>query len=128
MAREITEEYTYRLLGCAYTVHKELGPGLLETIYEKALELELKANGFEVAHQVSVPVRYKGMSICDNLKLDLLIDNQVILELKSVEELAPVAFKQLMTYLRLTGCRLGYLINFNVDYLKHGIHRVVNNF
>lgn len=124
----ITEEYTYRLLGCAYEVHKRLGPGLLEKIYRKALKHELELNKFNVDEEIPIEVNYKGLRICNDLKIDLLIDKKVILELKSVETLKEVFFKQLMTYLRLTDCRLGYIINFNVPLLKDGIHRVVNNF
>lgn len=124
----ITEEYTYRLLGCAYEVHKRLGPGLLEKIYRKALKHELELNKFNVDEEIPIEVNYKGLRICNDLKIDLLIDKKVILELKSVETLKEVFFNQLMTYLRLTDCRLGYIINFNVPLLKDGIHRVVNNF
>lgn len=125
----ITAEYTYKLLGCAYEVHKKLGPGLLENIYKKALKHELELNGFDVDEEYPVLVEYKGLNISSNLKIDLLVDKKVVLELKSVEELKEVFFKQLMTYLRLTDCQLGYVINFNVPRLKEGgIHRVVNNF
>lgn len=125
----ITQEYTYKLLGCAYEVHKALGPGLLESVYKKALKRELETNGFKVDEEKPITIDYKGIRIADNLKIDLLVDNKIILELKSVETLKEVHFKQLMTYLRLTGCNLGYLINFNVDKLKDGgIHRVVNHF
>ena len=122
------KEYTHKLLGCAYRVHTELGPGLLESVYEAALVYELELQGFEVRHQVPVKVNYRGMESDMDLRLDVIVDNSVILELKSVAEIQPVHQKQLLTYMRLTGISLGYLINFNVEYLKDGIERLVNNY
>jgi GxxExxY protein len=124
----INKEYTHKLLGCAYRVHTELGPGLLESVYEAALVHELELQGFEVRHQVPVKVNYRGMELDMDLRLDVIVDNTVILELKSVAEIQPVHQKQLLTYMRLTGISLGYLINFNVEYLKDGIERLVNNY
>ena len=122
------KEYTHKLLGCAYRVHTELGPGLLESVYEASLVYELELQGFEVRHQVPVKVNYRGMELDMDLRLDVIVDNSVILELKSVAEIQPVHQKQLLTYMRLTGISLGYLINFNVEYLKDGIERLVNNY
>ena len=122
------KEYTHKLLGCAYRVHTELGPGLLESVYEAALIYELELQGFEVRHQVPVKVNYRGLELDMDLRLDVIVDNSVILELKSVAEIQPVHQKQLLTYMRLTGISLGYLINFNVEYLKDGIERLVNNY
>ena len=122
------KEYTHKLLGCAYRVHTELGPGLLESVYEAALVYELELQGFEVRHQVPVKVNYRGMELDMDLRLDVIVDNSVILELKSVAEIQPVHQKQMLTYMRLTGISLGYLINFNVEYLKDGIERLVNNY
>ena len=122
------KEYTHKLLGCAYRVHTELGPGLLESVYEAALVYELELQGFEVRHQVPVKVNYRGMELDMDLRLDVIVDNSIILELKSVAEIQPVHQKQLLTYMRLTGISLGYLINFNVEYLKDGIERLVNNY
>ena len=122
------KEYTHKLLGCAYRVHTELGPGLLESVYAAALIYELELQGFEVRHQVPVKVNYRGMELDMDLRLDVIVDNSVILELKSVAEIQPVHQKQLLTYMRLTGISLGYLINFNVEYLKDGIERLVNNY
>ena len=119
------KEYTHKLLGCAYRVHTELGPGLLESVYEAALVYELELQGFEVRHQVPVKVNYRGMELDMDLRLDVIVDNSVILELKSVAEIQPVHQKQLLTYMRLTGISLGYLINFNVEYLKDGIERTL---
>ena len=119
--------YTYKVLGCVYEVYKQLGPGLLESIYEKALTKELQSQGFEVRNQVEVPVYYKGELICPDLRLDLIIDNKLILELKSVVEYRKLFEKQLLTYLRLMNCEMGYVINFNSDYLRDDIYPVYNN-
>ncbi len=120
--------YTYRILRCAYNVYDELGPGLLESIYEEALDRELTQNGFQVSRQLSVPVMYKGEPLPIQLRLDLMVDNKVILELKSVSEYKKLFEKQLFSYLRLTGCELGYVINFNVEDLATGIYTVRNPF
>lgn len=124
----LDKEYTHRLLGCAYSVHSALGPGLLESVYEKALIYELNLHGFEVKRQMPVKLNYKGMTLDLDLRLDVMVDDSVILELKSVAELQSVYAKQLLTYLRLTGTHLGYIINFSEYSLKDGIVRVVNNF
>ena len=124
----LDRDYTHKLLGCAYAVHSALGPGLLESIYEKALCYELQSQGFEVRNQVPVKVKYRDISLDLNLQLDIIVDNSVILELKSVAELLPVHKKQLLTYMRLTGTKLGYIINFNEYSLKDGIERIVNGF
>lgn len=123
----LDKDYTHKLLGCAYEVHSALGPGLLESVYEAALCYELQSQGFEIRHQVPVKVQYKNVGIDMDLRLDILVDNSVILELKSVSEIQPVHVKQLLTYMRLTGVRLGYVINFNEYSLRDGIERVVNN-
>ena len=120
--------YTYRLLQCAYKVHNVLGPGLLESVYEKALIVELKANGFCVESQKSVKIKYRDVTIDVDLRLDIIVDNSVILELKSVSEIQPVHAKQLLTYMRLTGVELGYVINFNVALLRDGIERVIDDY
>ncbi len=124
----LDRDYTHKLLGCAYAVHSALGPGLLESIYEKALCYELRSQGFEVRNQVPVQVKYRDIFLDVNLQLDIIVDNSVILELKSVAELLPVHKKQLLTYMRLTGTKLGYIINFNEYSLKDGIERIVNDF
>ena len=108
-------KYTYRILGCIYEVYNQLGPGLLESIYEAAMIKELRDNGFDVKSQVQIPVYYKGVAICPDLRLDLIIDNRIILELKSVVEYRKLFEKQLYTYLRLTNCEMGYVVNFNTD-------------
>jgi len=128
MKDDLDRDYTHKLLGCAYAVHSALGPGLLESVYEKALCYELQSQGFEVRNQVPVKVKYRDIYLDLNLQLDIIVDNSVILELKSVAELLPVHKKQLLTYLRLTGTKLGYIINFNEYSLKDGIERIVNDF
>ena len=119
-------DLSYKVIGCAMEVYRTLGPGLLESAYEKALVHELNVQGIPVKSQVEVEMSYKGVNIGDGLRLDLLIDDQIIVELKSVEELKPVHYKQLHTYLRLMDKRLGLLINFNVTDIMLGIKRIVN--
>jgi GxxExxY protein len=128
MGALLDSEYTHKLLGCAYAVHSALGPGLLESVYEAALIYELKSQGFEVQNQVPVKVKYNSIILDIDLRLDIIVDNRVILELKSVTELLPIHKKQLLTYMRLTDIKLGYVINFNEYSLKDGIERVVNNY
>ena len=119
-------DFTFDVLKCLYEVHKQLGPGLLESIYEEAVFKELTMNGFNVERQVSVPVIYKGETLMNNLRLDLIVNGKVILELKSVVEYRKLFEKQLYTYLRLTGCPIGYVVNFNEESLRDGIHTVRN--
>ncbi len=125
---ELDYDYTHKLLGCAYKVHSTLGPGLLESVYEAALVYELRSQGFEVKNQVPVKVQYGDIILDVDLRLDIIVDDKVILELKSVSEIQPVHKKQLLTYMRLTKSKLGYVINFNVDKLRDGgIERIVNH-
>lgn len=119
------KELTEKILGCAFSVHTELGAGLLESVYEMCLYHELKENGLNVERQVEVPVVYKGLSFESGYRLDLLVENKIILELKSVNELTDVHTAQLLTYMKLKECKIGYLINFNVRSLKMGIKRYV---
>ena len=124
----MNDSLSYRVIGCALEVYKTLGPGLLESIYEKALLQDLTANGLEAQSQVPVQIDYKGKDLGDGLRMDILVEDRLIIELKSVEVLLPVHYKQLLTYLKLTGKKVGLLINFNVENLMDGIHRVVNNY
>lgn len=119
-------EISYQIIGAAIELHKTLGPGLLESVYEEALALDLTENGMKVQKQLSVPMKYKSLEFDKGFRLDLLVENQVIVEIKSVDQLAPVHFSQLLTYLRLSEKKLGLLINFNSKVLKNEIHRVVN--
>lgn len=119
-------ELTYEIRGAIFDVYNELGPGLLESVYEEALVFELKERGLNVSRQVEVPVVYKGNELKTSLRLDLLVNNQVIVELKSVEEMKPVFAKQLLTYLRLLDKHVGLLVNFNTSNLRENIKRIVN--
>ena len=118
---------SYNIRGAAFSVYNNLGPGLLESVYEAAMSYELKEAGHKIRRQVGLPVRYKSEELELGFRLDLLVDRKVIIEIKSVEALAPVHYKQLLTYLRLTNLKLGILINFNSEDLGNNIKRVVNN-
>ncbi|MFA8435074.1 MAG: GxxExxY protein [Marinifilaceae bacterium] len=122
---EHLNELSYKILGCAYKVHSALGPGLLESTYETCLEFELMNSGFDVVRQKALPVVYNGVKLDAGYRIDLLIEHQVILEIKSVDALAPIHEAQLLSYLKLAKKRLGLLINFNVEHLKEGIKRRV---
>lgn len=110
----------------AFLLHRELGPGLLESVYEVILDRQLTETGLVVERQVPIPVRFQGIVFDEGFRADLFVEKKVIIELKSVERLQPVHSKQLLTYLRLTGCRLGLLINFGENLLKDGFKRVAN--
>lgn len=120
-------ELSYQIIGLAMRLHSNLGPGLLESAYEFALAHDLRLAGLEVRKHVPVSFDYNGVRIEHGYKMDLLINDKVILELKSVEAVAPVHYAQVLTYLRLSGKKLGLLINFNEKHLRNGIHRIVNN-
>ncbi len=120
----LENDITERVIGCAIEVHKVLGPGLLESIYEGALCVELSRRGLPYSRQAPIPVTYKGEPIAD-FRLDLVIDGLVIVEVKAVERLDPVFDAQLLSYLRVTGLHVGLLINFNSRLLKQGIKRLV---
>lgn len=119
-------DLTYEIRGAIFEVYNELGPGLLESVYEEALVFELKERGLKVERQMEVPIRYKGNELKTPLRLDLLIENTIIVELKSVEEMKPVFAKQLLTYLRLLDKRVGLLVNFSAVNMQEGIKRIVN--
>jgi GxxExxY protein len=114
------------VIGAAIAVHRELGPGLLESAYEACLVYELRQRGVRVEQQIPRPVFYKGLQLECGYRLDLLVEDQVIVELKAVEALLPIHEAQLLTYLKLRKLRLGLLINFNVPILKNGIKRLLN--
>lgn len=114
------------IVNAAYKIHKELGPGLLEKVYEVCLAYELEKEGFDVERQISVPVRYDGLVFDEGLQLDILVENMVIVELKAVTTVNPVWEAQIISHLKLTDKKLGYLINFNVPLIKTGIRRYVN--
>ena len=127
------EEYQYlnqlskTVVGAAIEVHKELGPGLLESAYEECLKTELQQQGIKVESQVELPLFYKGIKTDKTYRLDLLVEGQIIVEIKAVENLLTVHEIQLVTYLKLTGKHLGLLLNFNVPVLKDGIKRKINS-
>jgi len=124
------DDLTYQVRGCIFEVFKELGPGLLESVYEAALLFELLQKGITVQAQVPVPVLYKSVQLELGFRLDLLIENKIIIEIKSVEMLHDVHKKQLLTYLKLTQKQVGFLVNFNCSDLKdkESIIRIVNNY
>ena len=117
-----------QILDAAITVHKEMGPGLLESVYELCLLKELQFRNVYVEHQVAVPLFYKGEDLKKDFRLDLLVSKQIIIELKAVDYILPVHEAQIISYLKLTNMKLGFLINFNVPLLKNGFKRFVNNF
>ena len=122
---EATDQVASEVVDAAYTVHKALGPGLLESVYEVCLVHELTKRGISAKRQVSLPVCYDGVRLDAGLRLDLLVEDSVVAELKAVDKLLPVHKAQVITYLKLSGHRLGLLINFNVPIIKSGIQRVV---
>ena len=114
------------VVDAAVQVHRELGPGLLETVYEVVLARELERRGLRVERQVPVPIVYGGIRFEEGFRADLIVEGKVILELKCVEELSKVPAKQLFTYLKLKGLKLGFVLNFGADLMKNGLERVVN--
>ncbi len=121
-------DITYQIRGAIYDVYKNLGPGLLESVYEEAMVYELQKRGLKVERQFEVPIQYDGHVLNTNLRIDLLVEGRVVVELKSVKEMQDVFWKQTRTYLRLTGLKVGILVNFNTDnILEDSIHRVANN-
>ena len=118
-------DITYEIRGAIFDVYNELGPGLLESVYEEALAFELEQRGLEVVRQMEVPIMYKGNELKTPLRLDLRVNDRVIIELKSVEDMKPVFTKQLLTYLRLLDKHIGILVNFNTSNLRDSIKRYV---
>jgi GxxExxY protein len=122
------DRITREIIGAAITVHRALGPGLLESAYETCLAFEVRQRGLEVVEQKPLPIVYRAVKLDCGYRLDLLVESRVIVEVKAVESLLPIHQAQLLSYLRLTGLRTGLLLNFNVQVLKQGIRRVVNEF
>ncbi len=118
-------DLSYTIIGAIYDVYNKLGPGLLESVYEAALAYELKKRDLKVERQIEVPILYDGKRIDTDLRLDILVEDLVIVELKSVLEMKDVFYLQINTYLKLTGKHLGLLVNFNTDDIVHSIHRRV---
>jgi GxxExxY protein len=125
MKNELTAK---QIVDAAYHVHRFIGPGLLESVYQACLIEELKERKLEVQSEVYLPIRYKDKTLDLNFRLDILVEHNIILELKSVEKLLPIHKAQLISYLKLSGHHLGFLINFNVPLIKNGIKRIVYNY
>ena len=129
MTKQELDALASKIIGCAIEVHKELGPGLLESVYHKCLKVALEEEGFDVESELWLPVYFRGRKITDEgFRIDLLVDNTIILELKSVSQMQDVFSKQLGTYLRLADKPLGFLINFNEVLLKNSIKRIINGY
>lgn len=120
-------EISYKIRGAIFNVYNGVGPGLLESVYEAALAYELRKKGLEVQTQLGLPFVYEDMQLDVGYRLDILVDNKVIVEVKSVEQLSNVHYKQLLTYLKLSEKKLGILVNFNTDQIDQSIKRIVNN-
>ena len=118
-------DITYKIIGCAYEVHKILGPGLLESTYETCLCYELEKQGLKFEKQKELMINYKGTTLNNGYRIDILVEDSIVLELKSVENLLPIHTAQILTYLKLSEHNLGFLINFNVTILQNGIHRYI---
>ena len=121
----VEEDLTRRIIGGAIKVHQHWGPGLYEEIYERSLACELNLEGLNVERQILLPLVYRGETIGDSLRVDLLVEKHVVVEVKAVSRLEPIHESQLLTYLRLTGCRVGLLINFDERKLMDGVKRLV---
>jgi len=124
---KILNEITDTIIGSAIAVHRELGPGLLESAYEVCLAFELADRGLSVERQKALPVVYRNVKLDCGYRIDLLVEEKVIIELKAVERVEPIHTAQILSYLKLSGCKLGLLINFNVKVLKNGIRRLIND-
>jgi GxxExxY protein len=114
------------IVDCSVKLHKELGPGLLETVYEVLLAHELESRNLKVKRQVSIPIKYNGITFEEGFRADIIVEDKVIIELKSVDSVSKAHKKQVLTYLKLTGCKLGYLINFGEALVKDGISRIIH--
>ena len=125
MEREQLESIATQVVDAALSVHRELGPGLLESAYEMALSRELSLRGISFERQKPLPVQYKGVHLDCGYRVDVFVEGSIIIELKTVDEIAPIHEAQLFTYLKLADCHLGFLINFNTRLLKHGLRRIV---
>jgi len=128
MTPEELDHISNEVIGAAIEVHRVLGPGLLESAYEQSMAWELGLRKFQLRRQVPIPVLYKDLRIEEGYRVDMIVNDGVILELKCVDDLEPIHTAQVLTYLKMTGLKLGMLLNFKVDVMRHGIRRVVNNF
>ncbi len=121
------EQIAKQIVNSAITVHKALGPGLLESAYQKCLAYELENTGLAVKCELNLPIQYKNMQIDAGFRADMIVEDSIIIENKTVDQIAPIHEAQLLTYLKLTNLHLGFLLNWNVTLMKHGIKRIVNN-
>ena len=128
MDKEVLNQLSKEILAAFLAVHKELGPGLLESVYELCLLKELRLRGIHAENQVPIPLFYKGEQLNKDFRVDILVENEIVVELKAVDIVLPVHEAQIISYLKLTNKNLGFLINFNVPLLKEGFNRYVNNF
>ena len=128
MEKQRIEYYASQIVDSGYRVHKELGPGLLESVYLFCLMEELTRRGIKAEQEVFLPLYYRGNKLNKDFRLDILVENEVIIEIKAVEILLPVHIAQIISYLKLSDKKLGFLINFNVQVFKEGIHRYVNKY
>ena len=119
-------QISYKIIGAAIELHKKLGPGLLKSVYENSLAYDLRELGFDVKQQLPMPFVYKDVNMDNGYRIDLLVNSKVVVEIKSIESLAPVHFAQTLTYLKLSNLKLGLLMNFNSKLLKDNMHRIVN--
>ena len=124
--KDSERDSTYDVVGAAIEVHRQLGPGLLESAYEACLSREILLRGLDVQRQVPLPVQYRGLQVDCGYRIDLLVDKSVVVEIKAARKILPIHRAQVLTYLKLTNNRLGLLINFNVEVLRSGIYRVIN--
>lgn len=123
---EVEEQIGKDIVDCAFKVHKRLGPGLLEKVYEICLQYELDKKGYKVERQVKIPIHYDNMTFDEGLQLDLLVEDRIVIEIKAIETVNAVWEAQIISHLKLLDKRLGYLINFNVPLIKKGIRRFIN--
>jgi GxxExxY protein len=128
MEKEKLNHLSKEILAAAIAVHKEMGPGLLESVYELCLLKELQLRGIRAENQVFVPLFYRGEQLNKDFRIDILVEKEIVIEMKAVDMLLPVHDAQIISYLKLTNKKLGFLINFNVPLLKEGFNRFVNNF
>ena len=128
MEREEYNRLSKKILDACFSVHKIMGPGLLESIYEECLLKEFSIRGIQAENQVPIPLLYKGHKLTKDFRIDVLVEKEIIIEIKSVEKLLPVFEAQIISYLKLTQKKLGFLVNFNVPLIKDGYRRFVNNF
>jgi GxxExxY protein len=126
MTEEDYNQTTEKIIGAAIAVHRQLGPGLLESTYEACLAYELNERGLTVERQKDLPVVYKSVRLDCGYRIDLLVNGVIVVELKAVDEMLPIHEAQLLSYLKLSGCKVGLLINFNVMLLKNGVNRIIN--